>query len=531
MLVRVTVLGVGLLTAMIAWADGPVANQRGRQPRVQTVSDNAALRYVEAVLPVLERVAASYHFEAIPKEKMVGQALLALYQASNAPPPADLQRNPDNFVGDGSLKDQFLRARKAVPESAALRYPSDVHTSLKAVFAKLDPFSTYVTVNQEVRRIAERGSGLGIYLEERPLGESYFVRSVETNSPAHVAGVRPGDEILEMDRSPITPGTPTVQVQIDIYLKFQRYAGVQLLVRHTDGVKQSITLSRPEMRPSAMNEVFVRMEDEAPTPILGVRKREDNEWDHWIDRPNRIGLIRLGMIIYSLPEFAQTVGALEEEGLSGLVLDLRDCPSGYPSTAADFAGVFLKDEALIASTEYRDVNQRQRGETDAQGKYKKRDLGVRTCPEVPLVVLVGPETSGAAEMIAAALQDHKRARIVGQRTRGKASIQTHGGDARGRFESSSNLAHSFKLTVGVFHRPSGKPLHRSPGMSLSDDWGVRPDVDVVLTSQLRRQVRAWWFAHDLLPPNTDQAHPLDDSRNDPVLDAGLRLLRKPLQPQ
>ena len=75
-------------------------------------------------------------------------------------------------------------------------------------------------------------------------------------------------------------------------------------------------------------------------------------------------------------------------------------------------------------------------------------------------------------------------------------------------------------------RPSGKNLHRLPGSTAADDWGVRPDVEVVLPAHMRRQVRAWWFEHDTRPADSLEPTKLDDIRNDPVLAAAVKLLIK-----
>ena len=100
-------------------------------------------------------------------------------------------------------------------------------------------------------------------------------------------------------------------------------------------------------------------------------------------------------------------------------------------------------------------------------------------PDRPLVVLVGPETSGGGEMVAAALQDYGRATVVGQRTLGKGNIQradfpAHLGDLR--------LKHS----TGYSLRPTGRNRHRFADSQPTDDWGVRPDMgfEAPLTADL-----------------------------------------------
>ena len=119
-----------------------------------------------------------------------------------------------------------------------------------------------------------------------------------------------------------------------------------------------------------------------------------------------------------------------------------------------------------------------------------------------MVVLVNGDTMGGAELIAAALQDHHRAVVAGQRTRGKGSVQTFTlvGDVR------------FKLTNGTFFRPSGKNLHRFADSKASDDWGVLPDEDCRVSAELGNRLKQWWRQYSLRPVTSRECLVLDDPR-------------------
>src|SRR5262249_29761398 len=138
---------------------------------------------------------------------------------------------------------------------------------------------------------------------------------------------------------------------------------------------------------------------------------------------------------------------------------------------------------------------------------------------LPMMVLVNGDTSGGGELIAAALQDNERARIAGQRTRGKGSIQK-------MFPLPAHGA-TLKLTSSILIRPNGKKLHRFTDSKPRDDWGVRPSegLDFRVSPAMSRQVREWWQAQTLRPGASRERLPLDDPENDPQRQLALQVLR------
>src|SRR5262249_42724127 len=113
----------------------------------------------------------------------------------------------------------------------------------------------------------------------------------------------------------------------------------------------------------------------------------------------------------SSSELREVIDRLHDQELAGLILDLRWCPGGYLDEAVDTARLFL-GQGIIATVKYR---------SRPEQVYRCERAGDHV--SFPTVMLVNGETSGGAEMIAAALQDHGRARVLGQRTLGKASVQ------------------------------------------------------------------------------------------------------------
>src|SRR5207248_6949284 len=118
------------------------------------------------------------------------------------------------------------------------------------------------------------------------------------------------------------------------------------------------------------------------------------------------------------------------------------------------------------------------------------------------LVLVNGETSGGAELIAAAMQDNQRGRIAGRRTLGKGSIQRQI-PVVGELE--------LKLTSGTILRANGKKLHRFADSKPADDWGVRPDagLEFRVSPEVNRQVREWHLLYALRPGGSRDILPLD----------------------
>jgi carboxyl-terminal processing protease len=193
----------------------------------------------------------------------------------------------------------------------------------------------------------------------------------------------------------------------------------------------------------------------------------------------------------------EVLAELQSLGVRGLILDLRWNPGGFFNEAIAAARLFLGEE-LIA---------RIKSRNGMKAEYKgKRDVNYLN---FPIIVLVNGETSGGAELIAAALQDNHRALVAGQRTLGKASVQST--------KSLPVPNMGLKLTSGTFIRPSGKNLHRFPDSRRTDDWGVipNPKLEFRLSPDFNRQLRDWYVLQTLRPGNSTEALPLDDPASDP----------------
>jgi carboxyl-terminal processing protease len=221
--------------------------------------------------------------------------------------------------------------------------------------------------------------------------------------------------------------------------------------------------------------------------------------------------MRIGPIeIRTDKQFLSALYELKSRRASGLILDLRWCPGGFLQEAVRIAKGLLTPELLISSRKDRNGVSPENYETEG--------LPVL---DLPVVVLVNGATSGGGELIAAALQDHRRAIVAGERTVGKASVQQ-------TLDRISLEGFSFKISKSLLIRPNGKNLQRRADSHLADDWGVRPDSGywLPLSPALSNQLKEWWTWQALRPAGDNSALPTDDPEADPQLKTAFGILRK-----
>jgi C-terminal processing protease CtpA/Prc len=344
-----------------------------------------------------------------------------------------------------------------------------------------------------------------------PAGLPWRVKRVVPGSPAQKAGVKPGDVITHLDGREITADNANRMFSVFAYPSgaIDPNTGNPLIPERT------LTFRRGDRKPFP---VLLKAEGYTPESAFGVMRTADG-WDCMLDARYKIGYIRLGPIEMGLDaRVAEMMEQLAKRGCRALVLDLRWCPGGYVNPGTAIAGMFLKDGSVIAKMEYR--NPAQAGS----------DTEVRTPPgggtyaNLPLVLLVGHETTGGGELIASALRDNDRCVIVGQRSVGRASIQ----NAR----PAGFAEVQFRVTTGTSFRPNGKNRQRKPDSKPTDDWGVRPDpgLEVPLTADLSAELRKQAELHSLRPADSREALAWDDPTADPYRLAALTYLRKQLGP-
>ncbi|MFA9408146.1 MAG: S41 family peptidase [Candidatus Dadabacteria bacterium] len=297
--------------------------------------------------------------------------------------------------------------------------------AIEGMLQSLDPYSAYLSPERyRDLEIGTSGEFVGVGMEVTTKNGYLNVITPIEGGPADKAGIKPKDLIIEIEGES-TKGM-VVQEAVNL-LRGPKGSSVNITVER-EGVPQplKITLVRDKI---TVKSVKYRMLD------------------------NQIGYIRLAQFQEnSSQELRSALSVLESQNgkkLRGVVLDLRNNPGGLLGEAIEIVDEFI-DQGLIVSV---------RGRTEGQAReyYATKNGDFQ---EYPIVVIVNDGSASASEVVAEALQDSKRATILGTNTFGKGSVQTII-----RLEDGSGL----KLTTAKFYAPSGRSI---------SEIGVTPDVIV-----------------------------------------------------
>jgi carboxyl-terminal processing protease len=348
-----------------------------------------------------------------------------------------------------------------------------MEAAIEGLLSKLDDYSNFISpeeLDDFQRDVFSEFGGIGIQIGIENGGLTVISPLVGT--PAYRAGLVAGDRILRINGERTRDMTVSQAVQ---RLQGPPETEVSLTVVHRGSSDPQTVAIRREI---------IRIET-----VLGDRRTADDAWQFLYDDKDKIGYVRITTFSErTAADLRRALRELKEHGMRGLVLDLRLNPGGLLTSAVAVSDLFLAG-GVIVTTEGRNVP-----------KQAWEAKGPGTFDGFPMAVLVNQYSASASEIVAAALQDHKRAVIVGQRTYGKGSVQQLVDLESGRS--------ALKLTTGGYHRPSGKNIDRA-GAPESEDWGVRPDpgFEVELSDE---EFQEWFFDRrdrDIIPPRETVTRP------------------------
>ena len=301
--------------------------------------------------------------------------------------------------------------------------------ALKGMLNRLDPHSDYMD-EQEFRQlqseIAGRFGGLGIQISQQD-GVPMVISPIE-DTPAASAGMQPGDRIVAVD------GRSTRGVGLNDIVR---------ILRGTPGTSVKLTIARGSDAP--FDVTITRQIIEVPT--VKARLESDN-----------IGYVRITQFGEETPkDLVRSLDDLKRQAngeLKGLVLDLRNDPGGLLTSAVAVTNAFIDGGTVVTV--------RGRG-NEAQTLTAQPSGAV--VPNTPMVVLINGASASASEIVAGALQDRRRATIMGTPSFGKGSVQTvmpikdHG---------------AVRLTTALYYTPAGRSIQ---GQGIAPDMVVEAPKD------------------------------------------------------
>lgn len=363
-------------------------------------------------------------------------------------------------------------------EAKALEPIDDKRLFEGAMYGMLDQFdenSYYIPqsgLDAFKEEIDGEFAGVGMEIAIDRESSQIIVNSPLEGSPAYDAGVLAGDRIITIN------GKSTVGMSLPDALTMLRGpegSSLTLFVLHI-GAKEPVEIK------------LVRKIVHIDT-VIGDTRNEDGSWNYSVAGHEGIGYVRID-------SFSETTAAelefvlddLVKQGMRGLVLDMRDDPGGWLVAAEEVSDQFISSGVIVT---IRRRSGRISDSCNASGKGRFTGF--------PIAVIVNQGTASAAEIVAACLQDHDRAVVVGQRSYGKGTVQEVIDLREG--------CGAMKLTTANYWRPSGKNIQR-PRDAKNGDWGVKPNegFEVKLTDEEYVEWHLWRKRRDApkYPGNGDE---------------------------
>ncbi len=351
---------------------------------------------------------------------IVAIAITAPSVGYSRPPETNVEKRDELYKKLDMLSETLLLVMQHYVEEVST--DDLVHGAIDGIMTRLDPHSSFMPPKDyKEDQVEIRGAFEGVGLEVTFRDGALIVITPIEDGPSDKAGVLAGDEIVFIG------GEAVADFDLDDAVEKLRGAKgtkVEIHVRRKGEAELvAITIVRDVVK------------------ITSVKKR----------RIGDVGVVRITRFQRETHlETRKAMKKLLADGpLTGLVLDLRNNPGGLLDQAVKVADLYLK-EGKVVSTRGRDPDQ--------EVVYKARDDGDE--PDYPIIVLINQGTASASEIVAGALQDHKRALVLGERSFGKGSVQT-------LFPLSDGSG--LRITSALYYTPSERSIQAK---------GIVPDIEV-----------------------------------------------------
>ena len=358
-----------------------------------------------------------------------------------AAPPADVA-----FAQFELLTRAMEIIRQNYVDEKKISYESLIEGALEGMLKRLDPHCEYMGKSlfeemQQEQRDTSEGVGITIALREGTL----TIITVDEQGPAAKAGVQPNDQIIRIGEV-LTDNMSTMEaVQ---HLKGKTGEAIRITVRRP-GTKQFLdfNLVRQALQESSIRDAMM------------LHERLASPW--------KVGYARITEFTQgTVKDLSNELDRLEKDGMQAFILDLRNNPGGLIDSAVGVCGEFLPPNTVVVTTEGRIASQNP-------PPYRTPPRNGKPLRQYPVCVLLNHGSASGSELVAGALQDLKRAIIVGTTSFGKGSVQT--------VLPMKNGA-AMRLTTAKYYTPSHRTIHEN---------GVEPNIVSSLTSDEEIKIMQW----------------------------------------
>lgn len=305
--------------------------------------------------------------------------------------------------------------------------------------------------------IQQEFAGIGIYVEQPESDQPVRVITPLVGSPALEAGLLPGDRILSVDNEDVS-SMPLAEVS----QKLKGPIGTEITIgiqRESDTLDIRVKRDRIEIE-----------------SVIGDHRNQDNGWVYRLAKRPEVAYLRLTSFgDRTVDETRNALASLGQE-YDGLILDLRGNGGGLLHAAVEISDMFLSEGRIVSTRTRGGVLEDQFDATE----------GTLVDPSIPIAILIDQDSASASEIVAACMQDHDRAVIVGKRSFGKGTVQNILPLQYGRS--------ALRLTVARYYRPNGENIHRKRDAKEDEQWGVLPNsgFEVSLdTNKIEALARRW----------------------------------------
>jgi carboxyl-terminal processing protease len=335
------------------------------------------------------------------------------------------------------------------------------YSAMDGMMNSLDEHSAFIDPDRLPafeEHLDQEFGGVGFILETHPETQALTIVCPLMDTPAFRAGISAGDVITAIDGES-TEGMDSADAVTRI--KGPRGTSVVLTLRGPDS---------QELRDVELVRELISVES-----VVGDRRKPDGSWEYTLEDHPEIGYIRIKEFGEKTAIELERVATVLPQNLRGLIVDLRYNTGGLLDRAVEVCDLFLNEGTIVT------IKSRG-GEIDREPYVAQS--GTSFSEDLPIAILVNSGTASASEIVAACLQDHERAIVVGERSYGKGTVQQIIKIDGGRS--------ALKLTVSSYWRPSGRNIHRLSDQT-SDEWGVSPNAgyEISLTDEQSRRQFLW----------------------------------------